>query len=230
MAAWIGCGCCLFLVIVAIAIAVAGTLAIRAATGFAHELAADVADPEVRRERALQILRPRDLPDGYQPIAGFRIPLLLEVAALADRSADDRDGKEPLFVYFNAASFLRPRTEDWREGWLDVATMGSGSGLGVDLGEELDRGELTLEGATAEYLVHRGSVELGEERRRGVLTLIKIDCQADRRFRGALWTAAGDWDDTAAAHPARERATAAFLGSFDLCPTPARPRDVERSP
>ena len=96
---WIGIGCGSMALIIVLALAAIAFLGVRSA----KQLKAEIADPQVRAEKAAEMLGVEAIPSGYYAGPSFSIPLLFDMAMLVDRPplADGSlaEDTERLFVY-----------------------------------------------------------------------------------------------------------------------------------
>jgi len=78
---YVGIGCGVLLVLGVVALAAIGYGAFR----FGKQVEKDIKDPATRTAKVKAVLGADTLPDGYHPMVGLSIPLLMDMAMLSDR-------------------------------------------------------------------------------------------------------------------------------------------------
>jgi hypothetical protein len=212
---WFGCGCGCFVLIVLISLAVLMVWATRRMANFAS----DMADPEKMRERVYEVLDSSEIPDGYYPLVGLKIPLVLQFAVISDAPHDADEGERTsMFLYLDGASWMK---SGFSETWYDDVAQSTSGNLDVDVGAPLSSGDLTVGDLDVQYTSHRGSVRIEDNRLSGIVTAMVFECPQDSRARFGLWLvpereAEAGGDPSALPHDAAtiER----FLGTMSLCP------------
>lgn len=187
-----------------------------------------LADPRARAERSREILGYDELPEGYHPMGGFRVPFAMEMAMLSDR--DPAPGEEIAGAAdaFRERGFvlMKTRFREERRRELDAFFAGERSeteffaetDLAFEAAARLGRGAIDLgDGARVRWVAERGRIELGGEARESQLARLLIDCPADDRLRVALWFEAVPEEGGTEGTPADPEAIAELLGHFDLC-------------
>jgi hypothetical protein len=188
-------------------------------------------DPESRAAASREVLGYRELPAGYQPMGGFSIPFVMEMAMLSDRvpaPGEEVSGPEQAFgrrgfVYLVTRSSRRQQEEvrAYFRGERDRAGFYEEIDRRFEGGEVLGRGRLEAGGAHVGYVAERGRMTLGEGPVPTVLARLLVECPEGSRLRAAMWfepAPAGDregYDGT----PADPDALQGFLDHFRLCGT-----------
>lgn len=234
----LGCGCAALVTLVMLAVVGITYFTYRQAKG----LQENFTDPEKRAEKVAELMRPTAMPEGYQPLGGFRVPFLMDLAVLTDKAEPEggEDGGGDLFdrggfFYVSTFGFGRDDAEirayfeegeeQGSEGLRNVPfDVESGGEMDVEFGlqEEIDRGEVPIPGGRALYVARRGELRLEGERTEGLSTMVYLDCDDDNRMRFGLWfemapeTAEGEEMDLTGS-PADPPALEAFLGHFRVC-------------
>jgi hypothetical protein len=207
---YIGCGCG--------AAAILGVVALVAVLVFgarkAKEFEQAMNDPEVRREKVLDVLG-GDIPEGYYPVMGMEIPFLFEMALLSDvppGEDGELDGSmgEHGFIYMTmrARKGQREDVEDFFEGRTNDLDALRRSNIKLGRGEVIDRGSFDLDTFGVRWIAKRGSIEMGGSRSRGLTSALLFQCPDDTSGSQRL----GIWfgpDEAAEAAPAPEASTAA---------------------
>jgi hypothetical protein len=224
---YVGIGCGVALVLGVVALGVLGYGAFR----WGKQLEKDLKDPATRTAKVKAVLGADTLPDGYHPMMGMSIPLVMEMAMLSDR-APGADGEvhglgDRGFMYFR---FLHggsneKELRDYFEGKTndDSVLRRHNMNIRVHDQEVIRRGVVETNGYPVMYLAQRGDMQMNEARTRGVNTLLLVDCPQDERMRMGIWfgpdpdphapVATVNFEGT----PADEKAVTAFLGHFHLC-------------
>jgi len=222
---WVGCGCVggvLAIVAVVVGVVFVVGLGLRG-------MAETMKDPAAREARVEEILGTEELPEGYNPVIGFNIPLVGEVVVLAANQPDDSGQLESFgdrgFAYVKLTGVLgrrkRQELKDFVEGRGNPPDITIQSEFRIDSDEVLKRGKMDLEGGTLAYAVHRGKLESKDAP--GLANMMVLDCP-DGTGGFGIWfgrdpSAEGTGGDAAlAGTPADESAVREFLGHFDLCP------------
>lgn len=193
-------------------------------------------DPDVRRQRALDVLGGDDLPDGYHAMVGLRVPFLMETAILTDeppRSGEDLpDLGERGLIYFAFRDFGRDRQdlEGFFAGETSDPEVLERHDIDVDLGERLASGRIERPSGSIPWVAHRGEITSLQTRGRhdGLVTLFLVHCPDDDYNRVGLWfgpapapagdTAVGDGGPGPAGTVADPAEVEAFVGYFRFCP------------
>jgi len=222
---WVGCGCMgAVLAIVAVIVGVVFFVG----RGL-HGMAETMKDPAAREERVEEILGSEELPEGYNPVIGFNIPLVGQVVVLAANQPDDSGQLESFgdrgFAYVKLTGLLgrrkRQEIKRWVEGRGNAPDINIQSEFRIDSDEVLERGKMDLEGGTLFYAVHRGTLE--NDNTPGLANMMVLDCP-DGSGGFGIWfgrdpIAEGAGGDAAlGGSPADESAVREFLAHFDLCP------------
>ena len=165
----LGCGCAA-VVAVLLAVMVGLTwIGYRSTERYREEMA----DPAAREARVAALLPHASLPPGYHAIGGISIPLLMEMAVIADREPGPLRPDDPADPGVQAG-FLYVRTRDaWgRRQRLqklfaaenpDPAAFSQGE-VGFTPKEEVGRGEVEAGGATVHYYARRGELAVDQTR------------------------------------------------------------------
>jgi hypothetical protein len=222
---WIYCGCgcigCAGLVI--LSTFAAGFLGVSAFQGYLE----DITDPQVRDQRAREILGTETLPEGYITQFYIRLPRILEIVLLTDGeplmdAPNDEQGLtedqfgEHVFAYVSV----------WdRDEQFDPFDEHSSGNVNVETGvrvrplEDLGEGDFKTTGGLVRYKSHRGELVTDtHEVYEGLYSVLQVDCSSfDSRSRFGLWfyrtAATDDTDDTPADGHTLER----FLEPFTFC-------------
>jgi len=202
-------------------------------------------DPAARDARSRELLGYQDLPVGYHPMGGFKIPFVMDMAMLSDRDpapGESVDGAEDAFDR-RGFVFMRTRAGDDDRKDLDEYFAGerqttdffSQTDLRFEVEERLGRGEVALDPVKVDYVAERVRMDLQGERHEEILAQLRVRCPDDERLRVALWfepapdggsgseSGPGAESEPAAVGsalagtPADPDAIRAFLGHFDLC-------------
>lgn len=202
----------------------------------ARQMEQDMENPDIRRDRARELLGVESLPEGYYPVAAFSVPFLLRAVILSDvpleaGRTEGRPFDERGFIFVETLGLGQDEQQlrDFFEGRTDDPSVLENNGFDIDVDEELGRGTLPSEaGADLMYITQRARVGMRGYRARGISALVLVDCPDDARRRIAIWfgpdpdpesdPAALDLSGT----PGDPEAIRAFLRGFRLCPRAAR--------
>ncbi len=222
---WIGMGC---VVVLALGAAVVGGL-----TFWGYKKAQEFKDPVARGRSVDEILGSTELPEGYFPIIGLKIPWVMHLAVLTteeprfgddgkvEASVDPAEKREFIYV-----KFLRPmkeaqELEDFFEGRIDDPSVLDDSNLHVDIDEVIRRGTLQLAAFEAQYVVTQARVETNETESEGLTTLVSFGCPDDSLTRVGIWAGGepvgGVEIENLVGTPGDETEIRAFLGHFSVC-------------
>jgi hypothetical protein len=189
--AWIGCGC------LGVVVAFLGLAIVLGLWGLqkAREIGEQMADPEERTSKALQILGAEEIPDGYHALVAFSVPFVIDAVVLSHLPPAERGPLDGLgergFLYASFPGFVHQDREirDFLEGRSDDVVVLREQEVDVDLEERVSRGALSRERDEVLWACHRGSVETEEAGRSkpGLVTILLIDCDDDSRRRMGLW-------------------------------------------
>lgn len=163
-----------------------------------RELSEQMADPEQRRAKVLEVLGASEIPDGYYPLIGVSVPFVFDLAILsgelpAEASVESESLKlgERGFLYVRFPSFAGedPKFRDFLEGASDDPRVLRDTNVDVDLEERVSQGVLSRDGDEIVWACHRGSVDTDEagSSPRGLVNLMLIDCDSDTRRRIGIW-------------------------------------------
>ncbi|MEL7060346.1 MAG: hypothetical protein AAGN46_10010 [Acidobacteriota bacterium] len=203
---WVGCGCGLLLVLGILAAVGAGVYSF----SWAKKAVEDMADPEARAQRALEMLGASELPPGYSTRTVLQIPFAFGVVILGDDPlpifdydpeadlavkaesfenmvVDPDDVENHLFFYLDS---------DEAKGDENVARVLSGRdrlglgnmdfGLDFDTVADLDSGELQIAERRVRWrAVHGWFDGIHGKKREAVWAEIFFDCSESTRL--ALW-------------------------------------------
>lgn len=191
-------------------------------------------EPVSRRASFAAVLPHGELPAGYRPLGGMRVPGVIQMALLADATPDQPPPARVRSAFF----FVSMRNWFGRKDKLEEAYREGGQGIEqeeveFEVREELARGSLEIAPAEVLYYARRGPLKITQkefgfpeeemtEATPGLATMMLIDCP-DGLLRVGLWfvpdpqpetpSANADWSGT----PADPAALRKFLSSFDLC-------------
>jgi len=189
---------------------------------------AEMTDPEIRRDKVLEVLGTDRVPDGYFPLAAFSVPFVTRMAMLTDRAPDAAGEVEGFdergFIYFELIGIGQDEQElrDFFEGRTDDYGVLEDNGMNLDVEEVLERGVFDLDPARVMYMTQRGSIAVQGDERDGLTGLALIDCPEDERRRVGVWfgpDAAADESGSPdlSGTPADPDALRAFLANFSFC-------------
>lgn len=193
---YVGCGCVTLVVLVAAGIAALGFMGVRFARNFERELK----DPEVRQERAREILGAERLPEGYHAQMHFKVPFLFEMVVLSDGAPVDyredrhqgrlesEDLGDNAFIYMAMPDVgdAREKFEGLREGdtrGLDDVKIN----LDFRSREILGHGAFDLPPQHLRYVAHRGDFRDEHASREGTYAVVLIDCPGSSKVRAAFY-------------------------------------------
>jgi hypothetical protein len=178
---YIGCGCG--------AAAIIGVVALIAILVFgarkAKEFEAAMKDPDVRREKVLNVLG-GEIPEGYYPVVGMEIPFLFEMAMLSDQPPrDDGEMDHPIgdrgFIYIRS----RPRksrrqdVEDFFEGRTNDLDALRRANINLGRGEMVARGSFDLDTVGVRWITQTGGIEMGGSSSHGLTSVLLFQCPDD---------------------------------------------------
>ena len=229
---WVVVGCAGAIVLGIIVLSVLAFFGYRAA----KRVQSDIKDPAAREARVLEVLGGSKIPEGYHPVLGMSIPIVMDLALLSDRELPV--GREPgqgelfgergfIFVRMVSRESRRKGLEDYIAGRSDDAEALRRAGIGLGRGETLKRGTLDLPGTkAAHYLARRSNVSFGgSSSGRSIVSMIDVECAGSSKLNFGIWFAADQNPEGTPVQsleltgtPADETALAAFLSSFHLCP------------
>ncbi len=224
-----GCGGLAILAVIAlVALLIFGA---RKAKQFGEELQ----DPQARRQRVIKVLG-GDIPEGYYPVIGMEIPVLMKMAMLTDEPPGE-DGEvgdlgERGFIYLRMRSrrSKRESLDDFFEGRTNDLEALRRSNINLGRGKLIDRGSFDLDTFGVRWIAQQGKVAMGNHRSRngrqeqGLTAVALIECpndQSSAQRLGIWFTPAPETEEGAEADltgtPADENALREFLGHFAPC-------------
>ena len=224
---YVAIGCGVLLVLCVVALAALGYGAFR----FGKQVEKDLKDPATRTAKVKAVLGAETIPDGYHPMIGLSIPLLMDMAMLSDREPGvDGQVHGPAqrgFIYVRILSADSDEKElrDYFEGKTNDDSVLRRNKINVHVRDQevIRRGVVETNGYPVMYVAQRGDMQMNETRSRGVHNLMLVDCPQDERMRMGIWfgpdpdvqapVATANFQGT----PADEKALTAFLGHFHLC-------------
>lgn len=227
----IGCGCCALGCLGLLLASSAGLYGF----SFLKDYFTDLADPQAREQRALEMLGTDALPPGYTTQSFFGIPGIFDAVMINDSGAaldgadSDLDSAigEHVFTFVSiwnpGEEIIDPFANDpERNVQVDV-------GVQVEPWEDLGSGGWQIPGGELVYSAHKGEIRGPDgDWYRGIYSKVRIDCQQGKRARAALWfyQVPIDKADTGGEDavprietPADETSLRAFLSQFSLCPS-----------
>lgn len=225
---WIGCGCAASLLAVGVVLGGLGYLGFRQV----KKLEADMQNPEIRAERAREVLGTDRLPEGYHPVIAMSIPFLMDMAILSDIEAESDLDNHPGFdqrgfIYMQILRGGRQQKEleEFFEGTRDDAEALRNSSIRFRRGELIKRGEVALADMSVRFAAQRAEVDFadGGDSGSSIATVLLIDCPQDERMRMGIWFEPDPQPERATAEldlrgtPADEAALKEFIGHFRLC-------------
>jgi len=179
----------------------------------ARDVREQAADPALRLARVRELLRTDDLPDGFSPALGVRVPLLGRVVVLE---------REPRSQ--GVCLVLRGRSApsvEWDDEMDRLLAVG---GLALEPGASVSDGELPFDGSTLVYRVLRARLTPGTGEATPVLAaLVHERCPLSRDSLRGVWIepdplAAGPVPrDGLSGTPADPQAVLRLFGSFRPC-------------
>ena len=224
---YVGIGCGVLLVLGVVALAAIGYGAFR----FGKQVEKDIKDPATRTAKVKAVLGADTLPDGYHPMVGLSIPLLMDMAMLSDREPGaDGQVHGPVrrgFIYVRVLSAGSNEKElrDYFEGKTNDESVLRRNNVNIHVRDQevIRRGVVETNGYPVMYLAQRGDLQMNETRSHGVQGLLLVDCPQDQRMRLGIWfapdpnpqapVATADFQGT----PADVPALTTFLAHFHLC-------------
>lgn len=184
---YIGIGCGVLAVGVIAVVATVGLLTMR----WASEVSESMTNPDVRREKALDILGAERLPDGFDASTAFSIPFVGQIVSLSDR-APGPDGRIEGFDEKGFA-YVDFRDLGQRE---DLERMYASESIEEELFQhvELDFRDIELVNRTSsrtaeydlEFLAFWGDLEVSGDSFAGFASISWIQCPRDERVRLAI--------------------------------------------
>ncbi|MDX1645023.1 MAG: hypothetical protein R3244_11760 [Thermoanaerobaculia bacterium] len=233
---YLGVGCLIVGILLATGLAVFVFFAYRWSQGVEEAMK----DPEVRRQRVLEILVADELPDGYHAMVGLTVPYFLDIAILTNEDPHEQEelpdlGERGLiYVAFRDLGRDRQELERFFAGELSDPEVLERHNIDLDLRERIHRGVVEHPIGAIPWVSHRGEIHAVQTggRHRGLTTLFSVDCGGDYD-RVGIWfgpdVASGDGSrDTVDGPPsaaARWVGTVAdadavgdFLSHFRFCP------------
>ncbi|HSR53744.1 MAG TPA: hypothetical protein VLV83_23205 [Acidobacteriota bacterium] len=218
---WILGGCAVIALIGVVFFAALGIMGYQ----FVRDMEELTTNPEMRRERVLEMLGAEQVPEGYY--AGFvvGIPIVGDIVGLTD-SPPQEDGepgepRERAFFYFSLR-FMgddKQQMEDFFTGKTDELEALENVQIQGPIDIEFRRAEFIKLGQfevnqyTAYYRVMRGGVELSRSRGDSLAATMWIRCPDDSRGRFAAWVVPDPAALAAAGQPSSEADTSAASSS-----------------
>ncbi len=188
---YLGVGCLAIVLVGVIGFCTAGYFVFRTA----KEISEQFTDPEVRRARVLEALGTADLPEGYDPVLAFSVPLVFDIVVIGDVvSTEDGDLEEIGDHAFVLVSLARADEGDRER--LDRFFAGEGGDLGslkvdvVDFSAAriIGVGRTKASGGDVEVVALDAPVRRKDgERERHLVAAMRIRCRGDARERLAFW-------------------------------------------
>ncbi len=186
-----------------------------------------VSDPGERQQNAVKQLGA--IPPGYNVVASLSLFGLMQTTVLTDQPMLADGGFEPApdgktFTYFRiAANENNKRSKDFLTGKeTDAAALGQ-SGINIDSGNVVKRGQLAIDGRKYFYVVSRGRLDTGAARAAdGLNNAVLFDCGTDALHVG-IWSQVDPSPEAAAdaldlsGTVADEEVLAAFLKPMQPC-------------
>jgi hypothetical protein len=224
---YVGIGCVVLLFLGVVAVAAIGYGAFR----WGKQVEKDLKDPATRTAKVKAVLGADTLPEGYHPMIGLSIPLLMDMAMLSDREpGPDGQAHGPgqrgfIYVRVLSADSNEKELRDYFDGKTNDDSVLRRNKVNIHVRDQevIRRGVVETNGYPVMYLAQRGDLQMNETRSQGVHSLLLVDCPQDERMRMGIWfgpdpdaqapVATADFQGT----PADVNALTAFLGHFHLC-------------
>jgi len=187
--AWLGIGCGLVVILAGAIIVGAGYWMFKQAKNFEQTLK----DPEVRKEKAQEVLAAPSLPEGYYAVFSVDVFGFVKMALLSV-DPPGNDGNAPElgsggFMYFEMYKSMSQDLKDYVEGRSDDQGALRRSKVNIDMNTKvlLDRGVIEMDGLNLIYLTQVGRMMSDEHGGTdGLQTLMLVDCPEDNRTRVAI--------------------------------------------
>ncbi len=187
---YIGIGCVGIIGLLAIAVGACGVWVYSETQRFERQMT----DPVSRRDRVLEMLGARSVPDGYYPMMAFSVPFVMETAMLTDRPPDadgaPADGFDDHgFIYLKMIRIGQDQAQlrEFFEGHTDDADVLRENGIGIDTDEIIGRGVIDTPAAQLLYVASRGNVAQARGDGDGLLSIAMVECGTDERMRVGAW-------------------------------------------
>lgn len=197
----------------------------------AKQIQAGFKDPKAREAKTRELLHYRELPEGYYPMGGISVPLVVDAAFLSDTPPQPGNnelgamgGRAFVYMKMRAGKLTPAARQGFLNGNRQQTTWMRNFGVTVNAAQELGRGTVQAGGATLFYFSQRG-VTVGHGRSTdSVATNMVIECP-DQQIRFAVWSvpdpAAGQAGSSSstdlAGTPADPKALEAFANHFEFC-------------
>ncbi len=217
--AW-GCGGCL--VLAGLALGVTIWFGYRMARDFERQME----DPMARTEKAEKVLGTQQLPEDYQAVITFSLPLVFDMVILADQPLDEdrelSDSTEKLFVFVEVIRGDR-NWQRYTTGRADPADVLRDQGVRFDTRDEISQGALGIDGGEIDYFSRRGRLDVDHGGIDGITTFLLVRCEGDKRMRVGVWTHRDPAPDTPVAEAdfsgtnADPEVIRSFVSHFSFC-------------
>jgi len=227
---YLGIGCLIAAVVLVLVGAVLGFGFFR----WTRDVKAAMEDPGSRQEKVLAILGAQQLPEGYYPMLGVSVPMLVEMAMLTDRPPGE-DGEVPelgvrglIFMSMRDFGGDRQELDDFFAGRNDDPAALRKNNINIDLEERVGSGRIERSTGPVLWVSHRGEMISGETHGRhdGLVTLLQIHCPTDdNRNRLGIWfgpepaSVEGDDGEALLGSIADPEEVEAFVEHFRFCPS-----------
>ncbi len=219
-----GCGCGAVMTVVLLGILTVTWYGYEKSKGFEHEQG----DPAARERTSRRILGYRRLPEGYHPMGGFSVPLVMEMAMLSDRELAPGETVQGAADAFRRRGFVFMKTRIWGDRARKLRDYFAGRrttsdffhdvDLRFDASRALGRGAADAAGGHVLWVAERGTMKLGGSERDEVLARLLVECPGDGRLGVAMWFEPAPAPDASYdGTPADADALVRFLNHFRLC-------------
>ena len=152
---WIGGGCLVLLVLFSVAAATIGYLGYNEV----QRVRSEMSNPEMRTDRAAELLGTEELPEGYESTIAFSVSRFFKTVILTNDNETD-EGGGAILLYLQTPGKQKPKVMAYMRGETDNPRVLSEQGVNIRLDDPADHGEFESRAGRILWVTHYGDLNV----------------------------------------------------------------------